>query len=160
MKTFSEYKNHPKSRLVSESASTQYTLFPKNKYELQQMIKEEIKKQGCHADLNHIDTSAIKDMSMLFWKEYRFDGDVSGWDVSNVTDMSHMFYMARAFNGDVSGWDVSNVTDMHGMFYNAKSFNQDISGWDVSKVEKTKFMFSECPCPEKYQPKFKHTDII
>ena len=127
MKAFSEYKNT--SDNIKESAERQYTLFPKDKKELKQMIKDEIRKQGNEADLNHIDVSGITDFSELF-KESRF-------------------------NGDISRWDVSNVTDMHDMFYNAKSFNQDISEWDVSNVTNMKWMFPECPCPEEYQPKFK-----
>ena len=62
MKTFSEYKNTPKRQQIKESASPQYTLFPKDKKELKDMIDREIKKHGNNADLNHIDIRKIADL--------------------------------------------------------------------------------------------------
>ena len=49
---------------------------PKNKKELEQIIKKEIKKNGKNCDLNFIDTSLIKDMSYLF-SYSNFNGDIS-----------------------------------------------------------------------------------
>ena len=125
MKSFSEYKNEQKSRSIRESAD-QYTLFPKNKKELKQMIKEEIKIQGPRADLNHIDVSGITDFSELFLSSKKFNGDISKWDVSNATNM-HAMFMRSSFRNDISEWDVSNVTDMSSMFFESQ-FNGDISG--------------------------------
>ena len=139
MKTFSEYKNSNNCRSISESVSTRRNQFPKDKKELEKIIKKEIKKQGNDADLNHIDVSNITDFSELF-KKSEFNGDISKWDVSNATNMSSMFEESK-FAGDISEWDVSNVTDMHAMFYQAESFNQDLSGWDVSKVTDMSHMF-------------------
>ena len=34
-------------------------------------------------------------------------GHISLWDTSNVTDMSRMFDRAIKFNGDIGGWDTS-----------------------------------------------------
>ena len=34
---------------------------------------------------------------------------ISLWDTSKVTDMSHMFYKYYKFNGNVTNWDVSKV---------------------------------------------------
>jgi len=127
-------------------------LHPKDKNELQDMIVKAIAKNGPEADLNHIDTSEIEDMSDLFGSYYRYDddktkilrsfnGDISDWDVSNVKNMSYMFCSAESFNGDISDWDVSNVTKMSCMFYGAASFNQDISRWDVSNVKDMFGMF-------------------
>ena len=82
MKSFSEYTS--KNSMIDESAQHRHTLFPKDNMELKMMISEEIAKQGDEADLNHIDTSAIEDMSHLFQDESSFNGDISGWDVSNV----------------------------------------------------------------------------
>ena len=134
--------------------AAQYTLFPKNKKELKQMIKEEISKQGPKANLNHINVSKITDFSKLFYKS-DFNGDISKWDTSNATDMSGMFQECKLFNQDISNWDVSNVINMNGMFYYAESFDQDISGWDVSKVKNNYETFKYCPIEEKYKPKFK-----
>lgn len=75
MKTFSEYTKS-KSRDIKESTTSQYTLFPKNKRELKDMIDSEIAKQGNNADLNHIDISEISDLSGLF-EDSNFNGDIS-----------------------------------------------------------------------------------
>ena len=104
------------------------TVQPKNKSELMKIIKDTIKKEGNNCDLNFIDTSAITDMSELFFGSV-FNGDISKWDVSNVKDMYNMFLKSK-FNGDISKWDVSNVKTMDYMFSDSK-FNGDISKWDV-----------------------------
>ena len=78
---------------IINNQSEKYILFPKDRKELEQMIREEIDKQGPEADLNHIDVSDIKDFSSLF-KRSEFNGDISRWDVSNATNMEWMFYCA------------------------------------------------------------------
>lgn len=127
---------------LSESVNSSQNLQPKNKRELENLIRQEINKNSPKCDLNHIDVSKIDDMSYLFSSTSgfsRFNGDISGWDVSNVKDMEYMFEDSN-FNGDISKWDVSNVKNMHGMFYKSK-FNGDISSWDVSKVKSMDGMF-------------------
>ena len=118
-----------KLKVSSTHTSTLFTLFPKSKEELEEIIKAEISKNGNKCSLNHIDVSKITDMSGLFFGS-KFNGDISDWDVSNVTDMDSMFYNSK-FNGDISNWDVSNVTNMYDMF-NSATFNADISNWNVS----------------------------
>ena len=117
-----------------------YKLFPKTKGELQEMIKNEIFKNGYRCSLNHIDVSKITDMSKLF-SFSNFYGDISGWDVSNVIDMGYMFAYSK-FNGDISNWDVSKVENMDGMFYFA-DFDGDISDWDVSSVTDMRYIFRD-----------------
>ena len=117
-----------------------YRYHPETKKELKSIIEERIEKEGNKCNLNDIDTSAIIDMSGLFFRS-NFNGDISQWDVSNVKSMNHMFYDARSFNGDLSKWDVSNVEDMLCMLGYAKKFNGDISGWNVSNVKTMGGMF-------------------
>ena len=54
---------------------------PETKEELEQLIKETIKKEGNECDLNFIDTSLITDMSNLFYDMHDFNGKISDWDV-------------------------------------------------------------------------------
>ena len=106
-----------------------YTLFPKSKEELEEMIESEIDKNGNECSLNHI-------------------------NVSKITDMADLFFGSK-FNGDISDWDVSNVTNMNYMFYKCTNFNTDISDWDVSNVKFLYDIFLYCNIKEKYKPKFK-----
>jgi surface protein len=107
---------------------------------IKQIVRDEIERLGNDADLNHIDTSQVTNMSSLFLRS-EFNGDISKWDVSKVTDMYGMFSDAYSFNGNISCWDVSNVLSMTGMFYKAESFNQNIGNWDVSNVTNMSYMF-------------------
>jgi surface protein len=103
----------------------------KDKEHLKQLIQEEIKSHGNRCSLNHIDVSAVQDMSKLFL-DSAFCGGISEWDTSNVWDMSNMFRRS-AFNGDISQWKTSSVIDMGAMFAGSK-FDGNISQWDVSNV--------------------------
>ena len=100
-----------------DTGNSHYNYHPKDKDELQELVKKLIKERGNEADLNDIDTSEITDMKSLFYRS-KFNGDISNWDVSNVKDMRHMFANSK-FDGDLFNWDVSNVEDMYGMFDNS-----------------------------------------
>ena len=120
---------------------TNYTVQPKNKDELSDIITNAFKNK--QYDLNFIDTSKITDMSELFIN-INHNFDVSKWDVSNVTNMSQMFYYCKNFDCDLSNWDVSNVKDMSYMFTYCFKFNCDLSNWDVSNVTNMKHLFNGC----------------
>lgn len=113
---------------------------PKNIHELKYLINLATLDEGWYCSLNHIDTSLIDNMSLLFANS-RFKGDISQWNVSRVKRMDFMF-RGTEFNGDLSQWDVSNVEDMSYMFADSE-FRQDISKWNVSKVEHIENMFQE-----------------
>ena len=146
MKPINKYINEKLK--ISKPKKVEHTLFPKHKYDLVLILREEVSKNGNECDLNHIDVSKITDMDFLFAEDYNnayklheFDGDISQWDVSNVKNMYCMFKRSN-FNGDISQWDVSNVEDMRYMF-KSSIFNEDISDWNVSKVKNMSYMFDE-----------------
>ena len=118
-------------RFLRES---QYTVQPKTKKELKKIILDTIENEGNECDLNFIDTSRITDMSYLFYKMKKFNGDISQWDVSNVKSMESMFENAESFDQPLNKWDVSNVDDFTCMFKNAESFDQPLNRWDVSSA--------------------------
>ena len=61
-----------------------------SKDELKKLINQRIEQHSPKCDLNDIDVSKIKDMSLLF-DNSPFIGDISKWDVSSVVYMRYMF---------------------------------------------------------------------
>ena len=178
MKNFAEFINE-KLTLNDISKMSKYRYQPKDKEELKSLLGQLIKERGNEGNFNDIDTSLITDMSMLFYNNKIFNGDISQWNTSNVTDMSFMFdgtksfnkpigewdtskvtnmscmfYRTKSFNQPIGDWDISKVTDMGYMFCGAKSFNQDISNWKVKNVKYKSDIFRDCPIKEEYKPKF------
>jgi len=143
MKPILEYllgKNKPGKKQIKATDET-----------IGKIVKEELDKLGLDADLNHIDTSQVTDMSSLFachggakylGHEYmKLNPDISLWDVSNVKEMYDMFSWCSEFNCDISNWDVHNCYNMSHMFFNASSFNKPIGKWNVENLENASAMF-------------------
>ena len=107
--------------LISKHTNKAYNYHPQTRDELKDLIDKLIEERGIKADLNDIDTSAITDMSSMFYNS-QFDGDISNWDVSNVKNMYGMFYKSD-FNGDISKQDVRSVITTSGMFINSSLEN-------------------------------------
>lgn len=112
---------------------------PKTREELKSLV------DNLSINLSDIDTSAITDMSDLFFDSWRKDfSGIESWNVSNVANMSGMFKYCKKFNQPLSDWNVSSVTDMSGMFYNCENFNQILNDWNVSSVTNMSYMFYNC----------------
>ena len=104
-----------------------------------------------YADLKNLDTSAVTDMSYLFYDCTRLTSvDLTGWDTSHVTNMSGMFNGdpfggSRLTTVDMTGWDTSSVTDMSFMFRYCRSLmSLDASKLDTSSVTNMRQMFYSC----------------
>lgn len=125
-----------------------YKYFPETKKELKDIISTLLNERGPTADLNDIDTSKVKDMSNLFYRNQNITMiDISYWDVSNVENIAEMFAGCSSLKniGDLSGWDVSNVTNMNSMFFGCKNLKQvDLSRWNTIKVDNIRYMFFHC----------------
>ncbi|WP_096021116.1 BspA family leucine-rich repeat surface protein [Campylobacter lanienae] len=112
---------------------------PQSKDELKGLIYDE------DIYLGDIDTSAITDMSELFYESGRKDfSGIESWDVSSVTDMSWMFTFCYNFNQPLDNWDVSSVIYMSEMFAGCTNFNQSLDNWDVGSVTDMSGMFRDC----------------
>ena len=126
MKTLKQHIDEALKIGKDVSSFSTYSCQPTTSYELEQIIKDRISKDGPHCDLNDIDVSQITDMSYLF-SESDFNGNISKWDVSKVENMVAMFAFSE--------------------------FNQDISNWKINKDCKTTDMFNKCPIKDEYKPK-------
>lgn len=118
---------------------------PQDKEELKALVRDE------KVHLGDIDTSAVSDMSDLFYDEVgankkaveirtNYKG-IESWDTSNVIDMSRMFAYAASFNEPIERWNVANVITMREMFLNALHFNQPLNLWNVAGVRDMRGMF-------------------
>jgi len=156
MKQLSIYINE-KLVLNKDTFKNNYTYFPKDKYELKELIDQliEERKDNSVIDLNDIDISKVINLGADDIRTGLFAGndnikyiDISGWDVSNVESMCGMFDSCQNLRsiGDLSKWNVSKVIDMSFMFYDCYRLNNigDISDWDISSVKTFQCMFNNC----------------
>ena len=158
MKKITTYINE-RLQLGEKISKHQYEYFPKNRRELVEAIRDEVKKYELtesnnrnSINLNIIDTSQITDMEDLFMnirlnKLKTVKIDISEWNVSNVKTMRNMFCYRNFLTsiGDISRWGVSSVEDMHQMFcYCEELKNIDVSNWNVSNVKTMEAMFAGC----------------
>lgn len=107
---------------------------PKDKEELQKIIKYEFEKQYiyddvCVIDLSNINVSNVNDMALLFREcqmeltgylgnpinKFLVEG-VNSWDMSHVENANLMFKGSNIDALDVSNWDLSNVESAVKMF--------------------------------------------
>lgn len=93
------------------------------------------------ANINSWTTSAVTNMTAMFWGAASFNQDISAWNTSSVTTMNGMFLDAASFNKDIGAWNTSSATNMALMFHNATLFNQDIGAWNTSSVTDMSNMF-------------------
>lgn len=97
---------------------------------------------GLNSDIGHWDTSAVTDMSTMFFGAGIFNQDIGDWNTGAVTNMRNMFRSAGSFNRDIGGWDTGAVTNMSEMFAGAGIFNQNIGAWDTGAVTNMSQMFN------------------
>lgn len=118
---------------------------PQDKEELKALVRNK------RVHLGDIDTSAVSDMSDLFYDEVgagkkaveirtNYEG-IESWDTSNVVNMSRMFAYASSFNEPIGRWNVASVLTMREMFLHALRFNQPLNSWNVAGVEDMRGMF-------------------
>ena len=91
--------------------------------------------------LDSWNTSAVQDMDNMFYSAQKFARALESWDTSAVKNMRSMFKGTRKFNRPVDSWDTSAVINMRSMFGRAKAFNQPVDSWDTSAVEDMTSMF-------------------
>ncbi len=155
-------------KLLTEYLSTKVKLsrIKATNETLTDIVREEIKRLGKDADLNHIDVSGVTNMCFSgpdepdrlggIFDNIDFCGDVSLWDVSNVEDMSLVFYKCYHFNGDLSNWNVHNIRKATSMFSECHEFEGiGLENWNVSELRDAHSMFNEC---KKFNPDITNWD--
>ena len=92
------------------------------------------------------DTSAVTDMSSMFYGCNLYTLDLSSFDTSAVTKMNEMFkYCNRLTTLDLSSFDTSAVNFMGGMFDNCDRLTTlDLTSFDTSAVTNMMYMFYDC----------------
>ena len=105
----------------------------------------------CHkitykVEFKNFDTSAVTNMSSMFYNCVLTTLDLSSFDTSAVTDMSRMFGQCNKLTTlDLSNFNTSLVTDMSGMFANCRNLTMlDLSSFGTSAVTNMRAMFFYC----------------
>ena len=124
------------------------------------------------ADLKHLDTSGVTNLSMAFANMPNIKSiDLSGVDLSHATNIDNMFYNNPNLESvNLSGVKFGNVTKANAVFYgDAKLTDVDMSGVDLSHVNGanawfkgdsnlTTVDFSNVTFPDKFTNTFAHAD--
>ena len=135
-----------------------YKYTPQTKEELYKLIIKKYKENPEEPNLLDIDTSAITDMSELFYiealKKYGFKDqlvkikklDLSTWNVSNVTNINFMFWQCYHLKAiDLSGWNTASLEYMNVTFGDCISLKSiDLSHFDISNVVEMNQLFAGC----------------
>ena len=103
--------------------------------------------KGKILDLSDVDTSAITDMSgMFFGCKSLTSLDLSNFDTSAATDMRWMFYNCYLLASlDLSNFDTSKVANMYSMFNGCSSLTSlDLSNFNFKKAKNVYKMFANC----------------
>jgi surface protein len=95
-------------------------------------------------NINNWNTSAITNMSFMFYFASSFNQNINSWNTTNVSNMSGMFNFASTFNQDIGDWNTAAAINMSSMFSSATSFNQDIGSWNTSAVTNMSGLFFRC----------------
>jgi len=138
-----EYNNHKKYCIAKKEGIYRIKLIFKNTIKncnnmfcnLENLI---------YADVSHLDTSNVNDMSFMFFYCRNLKGiNLSSFNTQYVCDMSYMFCGCYSLkNIDLSSFKTDNVLDMKNMFMLCKELREiDLKSFNTSKVRNMRNMF-------------------
>jgi hypothetical protein len=104
-------------------------------------------------------STAVLDMSFMFFSASLVNPLTTDWDVSNVTDMTLLFASASTANPDVLLWNVSSVQSFSQMFNLATAANPDVQDWNTISATNMSLMFKDCPIANPTVTNFT-TDLV
>ena len=97
--------------------------------------------------LEHLNTSAVKDMGGMFWGCSSLTSlDLSHFNTQNVTSMGRIFSGCSGLTSlDVKNFNTENVTYMNGMFAGCSGLTSlDLKNFNTQNVRSMFVMFSGC----------------
>ena len=97
--------------------------------------------------IGHWNTHTVEYFGNCFQEASQFNQSLH-WDLYSARDLSRMFYKADRFNGDITNWNVpvlSQVKRASYMFSHTPLFQQDLSSWMFPRNCNTSYMFYESP---------------